>query len=57
MALSPFLFAIMMDCLTGNIQRKAPQDMLFVDNVIQCSEAKKEVKEKLGDVESSNEGQ
>ena len=47
-ALSPFLFAIMMDCLTGSIQREAPWDMLFVDNIALCGETKKEVEEKLG---------
>ena len=39
-ALSPFLFAIVMDCLTGHIQRKAPWDVL-------CGETRKEVEERL----------
>ena len=33
-ALSPLLFAIVMDCLTREIQRDAPWDMLFSDDVV-----------------------
>jgi len=32
-ALSPFLFAIVMDCLTGDVRREAPWDMIFADDV------------------------
>ena len=46
-ALSPFLFAIVMDCLTGYIQRKARWDMLFADDVVLCGETRKEVEERL----------
>lgn len=46
-ALSPFLFAIIMDCLTENIQRQAPWDMLFADDVVICAETRQEVEERL----------
>ena len=35
-ALSPFLFALIMDCMTREIQRQAPWDMLFADGVVVC---------------------
>ena len=36
-----------MDCLIGHIQRKAPWDMLFADNVMLCEKTRKEVEERL----------
>ena len=39
-AFSPFLFAIMMDSLTGNIMKKAPWQMLFADDVVLCAREK-----------------
>ena len=46
-ALSPFLFTIIIDCLTKNLQREAPWDMLFADDVVVCGETAKEVEQKL----------
>ena len=46
-ALSPFLFAVVMDCMTREVQREAPWDMLFADDVVVCSETKEEVEQRL----------
>ena len=35
---SPFLFAIIIDCLTQEVQREAPWDMLLADNVVVCGD-------------------
>ena len=39
-ALSPFLFAIMMDSLTENIRKEAPRQMMFADDVVLCAREK-----------------
>ena len=46
-ALSPFLFAVVMDCMTREVQREAPWNMLFADDVVVCSETKEEVEQRL----------
>ena len=46
-ALSPLLFAIVMDCITGPLQRDAPWDMLFADDVVLCGETCDEVERRL----------
>ena len=46
-ALSPFLFAVIMDCMTREVQREAPWDMLVADDVVACSETKEEVEQML----------
>ena len=46
-ALCPFLFAVIMDCLTREVQRDAPWDMLFVDDVVVCAETKEGVEQVL----------
>ena len=48
LALSPFLFAIMMDCLAGSIQREAPWDMLFADDVVLYGEKKGKLRRNWG---------
>ena len=45
--LSPFLFAIIIDCITADIQREAPQDMLFADDVILCADIREELGTRL----------
>ena len=35
-ALSPFLFAIVMDRLTDEVRREAPWTMMFADDIVIC---------------------
>ena len=46
-ALSPFLFAIIMDRLTEDIRKDAPWDMLFADNIVLCRQNYRELEEDL----------
>ena len=46
-ALSPFLFAIIMDEITKSIHEDIPWCMLFTDNIILIGETKKGVNKKL----------
>ncbi|XP_047492429.1 uncharacterized protein LOC125041485 [Penaeus chinensis] len=46
-ALSPFLLAVIMDCMTEVVQREAPWDMLFADDVVVCGKTKEEVELRL----------
>ena len=46
-ALSPFLSAVILDCMTREVQREAPWDILFADDVVVCSETMEEVKQRL----------
>ena len=46
-ALSPFLFALIMDCMTREVQREAPWDMLFADDVVVCPEKMEEFEQRL----------
>ena len=46
-ALSPFIFAIVMDRLTDDIREEAPWTMMFADDIVICSETCEEVGEKL----------
>ena len=45
--LSPFLFTIIMTCFTEHIQREAPWDMLFADDVVLCGNSSNEVQQRL----------
>ena len=40
LALSPFVFAVVMDRLTDNMRREAPQKRMFADNIVLYSEKK-----------------
>ena len=46
-ALSPFLFAIIMDKLTEDIRKDAPWDMLFADDIVLSSQSHRELEHDL----------
>ena len=46
-ALSPFLFAVIMDSLTDEVKREPPWTMLFDDDIVICEETRKEVERRL----------
>ncbi|KAK3564267.1 hypothetical protein QTP86_011987 [Hemibagrus guttatus] len=46
-ALSPFLFAIVMDQLSEEVRQESPWTMMFADDIVICSESREQVEEKL----------
>ena len=46
-ALSPFLFAVIMDRLTDEVRREIPWTMLFGSDIVICEETREEVEWKL----------
>ena len=46
-ALSPLLFAIVIDALTGDIRREAPWNMLYADDVALLNETKEDAEQEL----------
>ena len=46
-ALSPFLFAVIMDRLTDEVRREPPWTMLFADDIVICEETRKAVERRL----------
>ena len=46
-ALSPCLFAMVMDRMTDAIREEAPWTMMFADDIVICSDSKERVEEKL----------
>ena len=45
-ALSPFLFAVIMDRLTDEVRREPQWTMLFDDDIVICEETRKEVEQR-----------
>ncbi|KAK3517122.1 hypothetical protein QTP86_003959, partial [Hemibagrus guttatus] len=46
-ALSPFLFAIVMDQLSEEVRQESPLTMMFADDIVICSESREQVEENL----------
>ena len=46
-ALSPFLFAVIMDRLTDEVRREPPWTMLFADDIVICKETREEKEQTL----------
>ncbi|KAK3547216.1 hypothetical protein QTP86_017584 [Hemibagrus guttatus] len=46
-ALSPFLFAIVMDQLSEEVRQESPGTMMFADDIVICSESREQVEENL----------
>ncbi|KAK3519927.1 hypothetical protein QTP70_007771, partial [Hemibagrus guttatus] len=46
-ALSPFLFAIVMDQLSEEVRQESPWTMMFADEIVICSESREQVEENL----------
>ncbi|KAK3506220.1 hypothetical protein QTP70_012153, partial [Hemibagrus guttatus] len=46
-ALTPFLFAIVMDQLSEEVRQESPWTMMFADDIVICSESREQVEENL----------
>ncbi|KAK3570694.1 hypothetical protein QTP86_025019, partial [Hemibagrus guttatus] len=46
-ALSPFLFAIVMDQLSEEVRQESPWTMMFADDIVICSESREQMEESL----------
>ncbi|KAK3569731.1 hypothetical protein QTP86_004055 [Hemibagrus guttatus] len=46
-ALSPFLFAIVMDQLSEEVRHESPWTIMFADDIVICSESREQVEENL----------
>ncbi|KAK3556632.1 hypothetical protein QTP70_010826 [Hemibagrus guttatus] len=46
-ALSPFLFAVVMDQLSEEVRQESPWTMMFADDIVICSESRQQVEENL----------
>ncbi|KAK3559454.1 hypothetical protein QTP86_013637, partial [Hemibagrus guttatus] len=46
-ALSPFLFAIVMDQLSEEVRQESPWTMMFADGIVICGESREQVEENL----------
>ena len=47
LALSPFLFAMVMVRLTDEVRQESPWNMMFADDIVICSESKEQVERSL----------
>ncbi|KAK3519772.1 hypothetical protein QTP70_004293 [Hemibagrus guttatus] len=52
-ALSPFLFAMVMDQLSEEVKQESPWTMMFADDIVICSESREQVEENI----SENQGE
>ncbi|KAK3562935.1 hypothetical protein QTP86_011609 [Hemibagrus guttatus] len=46
-ALSPFLFAMVMDQLSEEVRQESPWTMMFADDIVTCNESREQVEENL----------
>ncbi len=46
-ALSPCLFAMVMDRMADDIREEVPRTMMYADDIVICSESKEQVEETL----------
>ncbi|KAK3544853.1 hypothetical protein QTP86_027527, partial [Hemibagrus guttatus] len=46
-ALSPFLFAMVMDQLSEEVRQESPWTMMFADDIVICSESREQVEENM----------
>ncbi|KAK3548003.1 hypothetical protein QTP70_001912 [Hemibagrus guttatus] len=46
-ALSPFMFAIVMDQLSEEVRQESPWTMMFADDIVICSESREQMEENL----------
>ncbi|XP_063614581.1 uncharacterized protein LOC134787702 [Penaeus indicus] len=46
-ALSPLLFAVVTDCLTEEVRRSSPWDIMYADDVVTCTNNRETCEEKL----------
>ena len=44
-ALSPFLFAIVMDRFTDEVRQEPPWNMMFTDDIVICGESREQAEE------------
>ncbi|KAI5621838.1 gastrula zinc finger protein XlCGF28.1-like [Silurus asotus] len=50
-ALSPFLFAVLMDRLTDEVRQESPWTMMFADDIVICGESNEQVEIEPGEVD------
>ena len=50
-ALSPFLFAVIMDRLTDKVKREPPWTMLFAEDIVICEETREELERRVEEME------